>query len=289
MTTIGSVENEMKHTEHWTYWTHWTLDFYSFFKNIFLFLPLFLPNFVVSNCCSSYYLVSSLQLPYGLGRDEGWKSCVLRYTTQPAALLLNTARIQPGSQPHQCVGGNAVHLATLVSVHCARPDTGVAAAQWDKDIPTAQALPNPDDARPIVRRPMDLPVAARLRAWARTQSLWWHSWRCSTAPLTTAPPRRPAQYALTNHDVPPPTCAMTSPGLNVSKDYISLIITQCLGLPPIYSHPTLPLSVHYALNLCYHAQKPAPFTLCSERARQPYPYPTLSLCLFVLFLWWCRG
>ena len=34
--------------------------------------------------------------------------------TQPnqAALLLNTARIQPGSQPHQCVGGNTVHLAT---------------------------------------------------------------------------------------------------------------------------------------------------------------------------------
>ena len=30
--------------------------------------------------------------------------------TQPhAALLLNTARIQPGSQPHRCVGGNTVH------------------------------------------------------------------------------------------------------------------------------------------------------------------------------------
>ena len=37
----------------------------------FLILPLFLPNFMVSNCFSSYYLVSSLQLPYGLGRDEG--------------------------------------------------------------------------------------------------------------------------------------------------------------------------------------------------------------------------
>uniref|UniRef100_A0A8C7S3X6 Uncharacterized protein n=1 Tax=Oncorhynchus mykiss TaxID=8022 RepID=A0A8C7S3X6_ONCMY len=33
------------------------------------------------------------------------------------ALLLNTARIQPGSQPHQCVRGNTVHLATLVSAH----------------------------------------------------------------------------------------------------------------------------------------------------------------------------
>jgi hypothetical protein len=66
--------------------------------------------------------------------------------------LLNTARIQPGSQPHQCVGGYTVHLATLVSVHCALPVTGVAGARWDKDIPTDQALPNPDDARPIVRQ-----------------------------------------------------------------------------------------------------------------------------------------
>jgi hypothetical protein len=37
--------------------------------------------------------------------------------TQPnqAALLLNTARIQPGSQPHQCVRGNTVHLATWLA------------------------------------------------------------------------------------------------------------------------------------------------------------------------------
>jgi hypothetical protein len=32
-------------------------------------------------------------------------------------------------------------------------------AWWDKDIPTGQTLPNPDDARPIVRRPTDLPGA----------------------------------------------------------------------------------------------------------------------------------
>ena len=51
--------------------------------------------------------------------------------TQPnqTVLLLNTAHIQPGSQPHQCVGGNTVHLATLVSAHCARPATGVAGAR----------------------------------------------------------------------------------------------------------------------------------------------------------------
>ena len=61
---------------------------------------------------------------------------------------------------------------------------------------------------------------------------------------------------------------MTSPALNVSRDNFSLIITLCLGLPPMYSLPTIPLSVRYALNLCYLAQKPAPFTLCSERARR---------------------
>ena len=33
--------------------------------------------------------------------------------------------------------------------------------------------------------------------------------------------------------------------------------------------PTIPLSVHYTLNLCHRAQKPAPFTLRSERARPP--------------------
>jgi hypothetical protein len=55
-----------------------------------------------------------------------------------------------------------VHLATLVSVHCARPATGAAGARRDKDIPTGQTLPNPDDARPIVRHPTDtrsLPAA----------------------------------------------------------------------------------------------------------------------------------
>ena len=60
----------------------------------------------------------------------------------------------------------------------------------------------------------------------------------------------PAQYALANPLVPPPTHAMTSPGLkDVSRDNISLIINQCLGLAPLYSHPTIPLSVHYTLML----------------------------------------
>ena len=69
-----------------------------FFKFLLLlfFYPLFSPISwypIVSN----YYLVSSLQLPYRLRRDEDRKPCVLRNTTQPSrALLLNAARIQPG-------------------------------------------------------------------------------------------------------------------------------------------------------------------------------------------------
>ena len=71
-----------------------------------------------------------------------------------------------------------------------------------------------------------------------------------------------AQYASANPLVPPPTHAVTSPGLiDVSRDNTCLIVTRCLGLPPLYSHPTIPLSVNYALNLFYRAQKPAPFTL----------------------------
>jgi hypothetical protein len=38
----------------------------------------------------------------------------------------------------------------LVSVHCARPATGVASVRWDKDILASQTLPNPDDTGPIV-------------------------------------------------------------------------------------------------------------------------------------------
>jgi hypothetical protein len=156
-------------------------------KNIFvLILPLFSPNFVVSNCLVVTILSHRYNSRTGLGETKVESHASSDTQPNHAALLLNTVRIQPGSQPHQCVGGNTVHLATLFSVHCARPTIGVAGARWDKDIPTGQPLPNP-----IVRRPTDLSVAAGYdRTWARTQSLWWHSWHCSTTPLTTAPPGR---------------------------------------------------------------------------------------------------
>ena len=76
---------------------------------------------------------------------------------------------------------------------------------------------------------------------------------------------------------------MTSRGFNdVSRDNISLIITPCLGLPPLYSHPTIPLSGHYTLKLFYHPQKP-PFTLCSGRPRRPVLI-AFSRTLFLLLL-----
>ena len=90
-----------------------------------------------------------------------------------------------------------------------------------------------------------------------------------------------AHYTLSNQFVPPPTHAMTSPGVNdVSRDNISLIITQYLGLPPLYSHPTIPLSVHYTLKLFYRPQKP-PFTLCSRRQILiPFSHTLILLLLF---------
>ena len=80
----------------------------------------------------------------------------------------------------------------------------------------------------------------------------------------------PTQHASDTSFVPSPTHAVTSPSItSPSRDATSLIITQCLGLPPLYPHPTIPLSVHYALNLFYHAQKSAPFILCPQRSRRP--------------------
>ena len=94
----------------------------------------------------------------------------------------------------------------------------------------------------------------------------------------------PAHYTLSNLLVPPPTHVMTSPGFNdVSRDNISLIITQYLGLPPLYSHPTIPLSVHYTLKLFYRPQKP-PCTLCSGRSRRP-SLPAVSRTDILLLLW----
>jgi hypothetical protein len=80
----------------------------------------------------------------------------------------------------------------------------------------------------------------------------------------------PTKHGSESSFVPPPTHAVISPSItSSSRDATSFIVTQCLGLPPLYPHPTIPQSVHYALNLSYHAQKSAPFILCSQHTRRP--------------------
>ncbi|XP_071187506.1 uncharacterized protein [Salvelinus alpinus] len=139
------------------------------FKYIYFFiLPPFFSPISWYPIVSSYYLVSSLQLPYGLGRDEGREPCVLRNTTQ---LLLNTARIQPGSQPHHCVRGNTVHLATWSA--CTAPGPPQESLVRDE---TRISLPaKPSLTRTTLGQLCVAPWTSWSRPAARTQSLWWHS------------------------------------------------------------------------------------------------------------------
>ena len=139
---------------------------------------------MVSNCL----VVTTLSHCYNsrTGSGETKVESHASSDTQPnqAGLLLNTARIQPGSQPHQCVGGNTVHLATLVSVHRAWPATGVAGE-------TRISLP----AKPSLTRTTlgQLCVAPRTFRSRLVTTEPGREPRVSdgTAPLTTAPPGRP--------------------------------------------------------------------------------------------------
>ena len=72
---------------------------------------------MVSNCFSSYYCILSHRYNSRMGSGETKVESHASSDKQPnqAALLLNTARIQTVSQPHQCVGGNTVHLATWLA------------------------------------------------------------------------------------------------------------------------------------------------------------------------------
>jgi hypothetical protein len=87
----------------------------------------------------SYSLVSSLQLPYKLGRGEGREPCVLRNTTQQSrtaswhnAYLTWKPATPMCRRKHRTPGDR-------VSLHYAQPATGVAGARWD--IPAGQTLP----------------------------------------------------------------------------------------------------------------------------------------------------
>jgi hypothetical protein len=119
----------------------------------------------------SYSLVPSLQLPYGLGRGEGREPCGLRNTTRPSrtAPLHNACLTQ--NQPHQCVGGNTVHMATVSACIAPGPPQESLVHNKTRTSLPAKPSPNPDDAGPIVRRPMSLHVVAGCdRAWTRTIS-----------------------------------------------------------------------------------------------------------------------
>jgi hypothetical protein len=119
---------------------------------------------------SSYSLVSSLELLYGLRRGDCWEPCVLRNTTQtsrtmtqcpsnpkPAAPMYRRKDRTPGDR---------------VSVHCPGPPQESLVHDETRISLLAKPSPNPDDAGPIVRLPMGLLVTAGCgRAWTQTQNL----------------------------------------------------------------------------------------------------------------------
>ncbi|KAK6297225.1 hypothetical protein J4Q44_G00318080 [Coregonus suidteri] len=78
----------------------------------------------------------------------------------------------------------------------------------------------------------------------------------------------PAQPISESSFVPHPIHVETG-SIGASSDTISFIVTQSIGLPPLYSYPSISLSVHNALNLFYNARKSAPFILCTQRTRRP--------------------
>ena len=106
-----------------------------------------------------------------------------------AALLLDTLHSQPGSQPHQCVGGNTVQLATEVSMHAPIHHKEWLERNGTRTSQPVKPSPNPDDAGPIVHRFMGLPVAASCNT-ARDQT-----WICSDASSTVTQFLRPLRHS----------------------------------------------------------------------------------------------
>jgi hypothetical protein len=95
--------------------TKWTvLSFFSFHNK-----KKMLPHFFSPINSIQLIVATLLSHRYNSRTDWGETKIESHVTseTQPnqATLLLNTARIQPGSQPHQCVGENTVHLATWLA------------------------------------------------------------------------------------------------------------------------------------------------------------------------------
>ena len=147
----------------------------------------FVPNFVVSNW---QQLVFSHRCNSRADSGEAKVESHASSETQPnlAALLFDTMHIQPGSQPHQCVGGNTVHLATWAECTASSPtQESLVCDETRISLPARPSL-----TRTALGQLCAAPWASRARpaAWTRTQNLWWHSQHCDAVPQTTAPPRR---------------------------------------------------------------------------------------------------
>ena len=90
-----------------------------FSENKHFFLPPFSPQFRGIQLLVVTILSHRYNSRTGLAQTKDESHATTATQPNQAALLLNTARIQPGSQSHQCVGGNTVHLATWLA--CAAP------------------------------------------------------------------------------------------------------------------------------------------------------------------------
>ena len=91
---------------------------------------------MVSNCLVVTILSHCYNSRTGSGETKVEShACVLRNTTQPQP---NTARIQPGSQPHQCVGGNTVYLATWLA--CIAPGLPLVRDETRRSLPAKPSI-----------------------------------------------------------------------------------------------------------------------------------------------------
>ena len=94
--------------------------------------------------------------------------------TQPnqAALLLNTEPTNPeGNRTNVLEETPCTWQPWLAPTAPGQPQESLVRDETRISLP-GQALPNPDDARPIVLRPTDLPGAAGYnRAWARSSTI----------------------------------------------------------------------------------------------------------------------
>ena len=132
----------------------------------------------------------------------------------------------PGSQPHQCVGGNTIHLAP-----------GLPQESLERD-GTRTSLPakpstNLNDAGPIVRRPMGLPVPAGCdRAWTWTRI---SSGTASTAMQSLRPLLPSVADYLTTVTVPKLKTSLTMHRLSEH----SLAIERGRGLAALKRRPAM--------------------------------------------------